>query len=56
MAACLGHGLMIGKTGPVFGANGNVAKFKPAVNVTEEDAMEMVELFGRALRDVEAAL
>jgi 4-aminobutyrate aminotransferase-like enzyme len=56
MAACLEHGLMIGKTGPVFGANGNVAKFKPAVNVTEEDAMEMLELFTRALRDVEATL
>ncbi len=38
MAACLEHGLMIGKTGPVFGSNGNVVKFKPAVNVTEEDA------------------
>jgi len=56
MAACLQHGLMIGKTGPVFGSNGNVAKFKPAVNVTEEDAMEMIELFTRALRDVEATL
>jgi 4-aminobutyrate aminotransferase-like enzyme len=56
MAACLRHGLMIGKSGPVFGANGNVAKLKPAVNVTEEDAEEMVELFGRALRDVEATL
>ena len=56
MAACLEHGLMIGKSGPVFGSNGNVAKFKPAVNVTEEDAEEMVELFGRALRDVEATL
>ena len=56
MAACLEHGLMIGKTGPVFGSNGNVAKFKPAVNATEEEVMEMVELFGRALRDVEATL
>ena len=56
MAACLGHGLMVGKTGPVFGANGNVIKFKPAVNVGEEDAEEMVELFGRALREVEATL
>jgi 4-aminobutyrate aminotransferase-like enzyme len=56
MAACLQHGLMIGKSGPVFGANGNVAKFKPAVNVTEEDAEEMVELFGRALKKVEATL
>ncbi len=56
MAACLEEGLMIGKTGPVFGANGNVAKFKPAVNVTEEDAMEMIELFTRALRKVEATL
>jgi len=56
MAACLKHGLMIGKTGPVFGANGNVAKFKPAVNVTEEDADEMLTLFERALREVEANL
>jgi len=38
------------------GATEEVAKLKPAVNVTEEDAMEMVELFGRALRDVEATL
>lgn len=56
MAACLNHGLMIGKTGPVFGSNGNVVKFKPAVNVSEDDAMEMVELFSRALAEVEAAL
>lgn len=56
MSACLDHGLMIGKTGPVFGSNGNVAKFKPAVNATEDDIMEIVELFGRALRDVEAGL
>ena len=38
MAACLENGLMIGKSGPVFGANGNVVKFKPAVNVGEDES------------------
>lgn len=56
MAACLSHGLMIGKTGPVFGSNGNVVKFKPAVNVGEEEIEEMTEIFGRALSEVEATL
>lgn len=56
MGACLEHGLMVGKSGPVFGQNGNVIKFKPAVNVTEDDVEEMATRFGRALRQVEAAL
>jgi 4-aminobutyrate aminotransferase-like enzyme len=56
MAACLEHGLIVGRTGPVFGANGNVIKFKPAVNVTEDEAVMIVELFGRALRQVESSL
>ena len=56
MAACLEHGLMVGKTGPVFGRNGNVIKFKPAVNVTEDEIDEMATLFGRALAQVEATL
>ncbi len=56
MAACLEHGLMVGKSGPVFGSNGNVIKFKPAVNVTEDEIVEMAELFGAALAEVEAAL
>ena len=56
MAACLEHGLMIGKSGPVFGSNGNVIKFKPAVNVGEDEIDEMAELFGKALAEVEAAL
>jgi len=56
MAACLEHGLMIGKSGPVFGSNGNVIKFKPAVNVGEDEIVEMAELFGKALAEVEAAL
>jgi 4-aminobutyrate aminotransferase-like enzyme len=56
MAACLEHGLMVGKTGPVFGSNGNVIKFKPAVNVGEDEIVEMAELFGRALAEVEAGL
>ena len=56
MGACLEHGLMVGKSGPVFGSNGNVIKFKPAVNVTEDEIVEMAELFGRALAEVEATL
>jgi len=56
MAACLEHGLMVGKTGPVFGSNGNVIKFKPAVNVGEDEIVEMTELFGKALAEVEAGL
>lgn len=56
MAACLSHGLMIGKTGPVFGSNGNVVKFKPAVNVGEAEIEEMTTIFGRALAEVEATL
>ncbi len=56
MAACLERGLMIGKSGPVFGSNGNVVKFKPAVNVTEDEIAEMTEIFARALDDVEVTL
>lgn len=56
MGACLRHGLMVGKSGPVFGANGNVIKFKPAVNVKEDEIVEMAELFGRALAEVEATV
>lgn len=55
-AACLANGLMVGKTGPVFGSNGNVIKFKPAVNATEDDIVEMVEIFGRSLAEVERTL
>ena len=55
MAACLKNGLMVGKSGPVFGSNGNVIKFKPAVNVGEDEIVEIVELFGRSLAEVEAA-
>jgi len=56
MAACLERGLMVGKSGPVFGSNGNVIKFKPAVNVGEDEIVEMAELFGEALAEVEAGL
>ena len=56
MGACLEHGLIVGKSGPVFGQNGNVIKFKPAVNVTEDEIEEMASLFGRALAQVEATL
>ena len=56
MAACLENGLMIGKTGPVFGANGNVVKFKPAVNVGEDEIVEIADLFAKSLAEVEATL
>ena len=45
-----------GKTGPVFGANGNVVKFKPAVNVGEDEIVEIAELFAKSLAEVEATL
>ena len=56
MGACLRNGLMVGKSGPVFGSNGNVIKFKPAVNVGEDEIAEMAELFGRSLAEVEATV
>ena len=56
MAACLANGLMVGKTGPVFGSNGNVIKFKPAVNVAEDEIEEMADLFAKSLAEVEAGL
>jgi len=56
MAACLENGLMVGKTGPVFGANGNTIKFKPAVNVGEDEVVEIAELFAKSLAEVEATL
>ena len=56
LAACLENGLMIGKSGPVFGANGNVVKFKPAVNVGEDEIVEIAELFAKSLAEVEATL
>jgi hypothetical protein len=33
-----------------------VVKFKPAVNVSEDEIVEMTEIFGRALAEVEATL
>ncbi|MCB0875703.1 MAG: aspartate aminotransferase family protein [Solirubrobacterales bacterium] len=56
MAACLENGLMVGKSGPVFGSNGNVIKFKPAVNVGEDEIAEMADLFAKSLAEVEATL
>ncbi|MFT3865178.1 MAG: aspartate aminotransferase family protein [Solirubrobacterales bacterium] len=56
VAACLRNGLMVGKSGPVFGSNGNVIKFKPAVNVGEDEIDEIVDIFGRSLAEVEATL
>lgn len=54
-SAALERGLLIGKSGPVFGAFGNVMKFKPAVNTTEAEAHEMADRFAEALAEVEAA-
>jgi len=44
--------LLLGKTGPVFGNYGNVIKLKPAVNITKNQAEEILKRFERA---VEAA-
>ncbi len=56
MEAALERGLMLGRSGPVFGAHGNVIKLKPAVNVTEAEAEAIAERFAAALEDVERAL
>ena len=53
--ACLERGLMVGRTGPVFGDNGNTIKLKPAVNSSEEELMEMLDRFEAALAEVEVA-
>ena len=53
VAACFDRGLMVGRTGPVFGENGNTVKLKPAVNSTREELTEMLDRFASALADVE---
>jgi 4-aminobutyrate aminotransferase-like enzyme len=53
--ACFERGLMVGRTGPVFGENGNTIKLKPAVNATKEELMEMLERFEAAFADLEGA-
>lgn len=47
------RGLVIGRSGPVFGAFGNVLKFKPAVNTTEDEAHAMLDRFEAAVEVVE---
>jgi 4-aminobutyrate aminotransferase-like enzyme len=46
------NGLLIGKTGPVYGDNGNVLKLKPAVNATAADIDEILVRFGRTMAEV----
>jgi 4-aminobutyrate aminotransferase len=46
------NGLLIGKTGPVYGDNGNVLKLKPAVNATAGDIDEILARFGRTMAEV----
>jgi 4-aminobutyrate aminotransferase-like enzyme len=48
------NGLMIGKTGPVYGDNGNVLKLKPAVNVTGGEIDEILRRFDRTMAEVSA--
>jgi len=48
------RGLLIGRSGPVFGAFGNVVKFKPAANLTPDEVDEMAEKFADALAAVES--
>lgn len=52
---CLERGLIVGKTGPVFGPpRGNVVKFKPAVTITETLVDDMCGIFDEVLTDAEA--
>jgi 4-aminobutyrate aminotransferase-like enzyme len=48
------RGLLIGRSGPVFGAFGNVLKFKPAANLTADEVDEMAEKFADSLAAVES--
>ena len=48
------HGLLIGKTGPVYGDNGNVLKLKPAVNVSADEIDEILRRFDLTMADVSA--
>ena len=55
LEAALERGLMLGRTGPVFGNLGNVVKFKPAVNTPQVDLEDALERFESALHEVEGA-
>jgi 4-aminobutyrate aminotransferase-like enzyme len=46
------NGLMIGKTGPVYGDNGNVLKLKPAVNVRAAEIDEILRRFDKTMAEV----
>lgn len=50
--ACFERGLMVGRTGPVFGDLGNTIKLKPAVNSTQSELEEMLDRFEAALGDI----
>jgi 4-aminobutyrate aminotransferase-like enzyme len=41
--------LLLGKSGPVFGDYGNVIKLKPAVNITKDEASEILKRFENTL-------
>jgi 4-aminobutyrate aminotransferase-like enzyme len=45
---CFKKGLMVGRTGPVFGHLGNTLKLKPAVNSTSDELSEMLDIFEAA--------
>jgi len=47
-------GLMIGISGPVFGAHGNVLKMKPAVNAKREQIEEIADRFEDVLKDAKS--
>ena len=55
LEAALERGLMLGRTGPVFGNLGNVVKFKPAVNTPQVDLEDALERFESALHEVEGS-
>lgn len=54
--AAFERGLMIGRSGPVFGELGNVLKLKPAVNAPQAKIEAMLERFAGALAAVEKTL
>ncbi len=55
LEAALERGLMLGRTGPVFGNLGNVVKFKPAVYTAQADLEDALDRFESALQEVEGS-
>ena len=46
-------GILLGKSGPLFGPYGNVIKIKPAVNITKDQVENMLQLFEELIKEAQ---